>query len=95
MSAEKKAGSFDALLEEIGVDLNKALPAEGEGAEGAQGGAAGAAEGGEDEDEDKEDGEGAGMAKSFEITLENGEKIQAVHVISDPRKLSFLSSQLA
>jgi hypothetical protein len=74
MSGETK-GSFDALLEEIGADLNKALPAaEAEKDPKAEG----AEDGAKAEGEEGDTAEGADIAKSFEITLENGDKIQAV-----------------
>jgi hypothetical protein len=76
MSAEKTAGSFDALLEEISTDLTKALPTDGDTKEDDAKIEAAAADG--EGEEDKEDGEAAPMAKSFKITLQNGEEIDAV-----------------
>lgn len=77
MSAEKTGGAFDALLEEINGELAKALPAEGETSNDDAEIAAAAGEG-EGDDEDEEKKEGAEMAKSFEIELADGTKIQAV-----------------
>lgn len=77
MSAEKSAGAFDALLEEINGTLTKALPADGEDTSKDDEKIADAA----GEGDEKEDGDGDAddaMAKSFEIELADGTKISAV-----------------
>lgn len=74
MSGDNQGKSqFSALLEELGTDLAKALPAAdanpGEGEAAAEGeGEAGEGEGEAD----------AGLAKSFKIKLDSGEEIDAV-----------------
>jgi len=74
MSDTEKKGSFNALLEEISGDLNKALPADGDTAKDDAKIADAAGEG-EDDEKGEEGGE---MAKSFKIVLEDGTEVEAV-----------------
>ncbi|MFD3263202.1 hypothetical protein [Phenylobacterium ferrooxidans] len=76
MTDTNKTGSFDALLGELNNDLMKALPGADAGAdEGAAAGDGDADKGGDDELD--EDGKPV-MAKSFKLTLEGGEEVDAI-----------------
>lgn len=75
MTDTNKAGSFDALLGELNEDLLKALP--GADTVAAAEGGDEAAAAGEGEDELDEDGKPV-MAKSFKLTLEGGEEVDAI-----------------
>lgn len=76
MTDTNKTGSFDALIGELSEELTKALPGADAGA--VEGAAAGDGEADKEGDEELDEDGKPVMAKSFKLTLEGGEEVDAI-----------------